>query len=265
MKKILAIVLVLVFALSVMTVNSFAANKPLVLDFSREGSAALSNWEGTHIKLWGGETAGNSVFDAEVGAWKIDMTTKHSGEWQGTAANMALPEGWDDYEYVAIGYKFKDIPDISDDSQAGFNLCRQGYDQALEFKWNDGTSWSKQITTTENLITPGSADPMSVIRFCMNSRGGVATALLPGMTAYVQYVAFFATEQEANDFDFADWVSKNPVSAPESSTPESSAPESSAPEASKPSTDTGHATIISAAALMFGAAAAVVVLTSKKR
>ena len=262
----LAIMLVALLTVSVLT-PAFAANPTDCIVLSAASANVGIGWagEGATEEVKGvfiGYSAASVEYDAATNSVKFV-----GGGTAGEPGNMyiqffAQADGtYDvknkDYPYMAYSFKTENAGDglylhegeggLGSDAPVG---------QVNDFTKVVGSSPASYIISQDLGV--------NLNMKCVDYAAGVKD-----VAVYIQYIAFFKTLEDANAFDYAEWLG---VAEPETSEPEASEPEASEPEASevenseseKPNTDTSDIAMISGAVVLC-AAAAVVAFSSKKR
>lgn len=233
MKKVIALLVSVVLLLSAFPLTSlFAANEPIVFDFSKDGQyTAISNdeadGENWKISLDGGvyfmgkksKTRISYEFDAAEGASKFVAHNKDpyfvSADKDGNDAELPAAYQIDTtvYKYMKISYK-KSCPEVS---QGVLWFLPTGVAYGAE-TWTDGEGGGMKQTALYPLATDGEWATVTVkVADCsaFGSAGGntaqweqagkvTKIRLNPfgnnlskdGDTMWIKYVAFFATEDE---------------------------------------------------------------------
>ncbi len=221
-KGIISLAIVLAMVVS-MFVPAFAADavEPLVIDYAnfedREaypiGEPKDHNWAGTAKAV-----AGTSAYDAEEGAWKIEMTgvlsndqhvadaaTSYSGN---VLSTVTLPADLTAYTHYVLVYK---TVSGAEDGVASYKFRNAGGSTGVVFEGAD------DYTNGVTAIPAGGMTGFTL--WFSNSEGESGHAgngaengaLRPvnGDIYYIAAIAFFASEGEANTFDLATWREEN--------------------------------------------------------
>ena len=184
---------------------------------------------GNFLYNWGSSVAGPSAYDADEQAWVMtsevalgQYATAYDHIWNGSYTSVV---DWNTYKYIVFVYKTaggnetQHYPIMDDGAAAVYDLPAS----------DDG--YSKYVASTDAFH---------------DADGEVGYQILPGICNYgadgseagvslaIKYIAFFATEEEANAYDFG--IAEPETSEPETSEPETSEPETSEPETSEPET-----------------------------
>ncbi len=284
MKRILAIVIALVLSLGVFAATAFAAEKtaPLVYSFAEEGHtgwnytnyAVTNDPQGTGVIEWDSERGAAVVkipegksaqaaymeFGSTAGEFEID-SSKHRVVKLGISAKITDPAS------TFIGVRVVNIWNVGP-----IELCRGGDVNETEF-----------TEVTLNLQTKffgwmqvGKLGPAErAERFSVQTVGNLAA----GDYVAINYIAFFKTQDEADAFDYEDWLAggsgfpevsepETSVSEPENSESGTSAPENSEGENSGAGNGNGGGNtvvyIIVAAVVAAVVIAAIVIVKKKK-
>ncbi len=222
-----ALLLVLVMTASVF-VPAFAANAPVVVDFTK-GETEFENKQ--IFANWTDKTVGYSEYDSDQQAWKLEI----AAEMYYTNNAYQVFHGYESLDFnslnVSSEHKFGKIVYKTEQFNDGHLIALYGDDK------NSALVTLQPSADYTSVVFP-IPDGFSSEKLYISLGAGDHVRI--GDIMYVQYIAFFATEDEANAFDISTYIPPEPqpdssVSEPESSAPESSVsePESSAPESSE--------------------------------
>lgn len=236
MKKVLALVVTVAMIATMFASLSISAadNAPIVFDFSKDGNYTRVGGNDADGDNWTITLPGNVVFmakksktrisyeyDAAEGAAKFtaqngDAYFVSSDEDAAVAGNDAnLPEAYQIdtsvYKYMKIKYKKNDA--VSNNVSQGYFFFLQegaGYEYAtnsLLWTYESTGEWNAQVydlTTLEPFGVPSGspskwtdAGLVKKIRFNLFSSNDMAKQ---GDEMWIEYIAFFATEEEANAY-----------------------------------------------------------------
>ncbi len=265
------LLLVLVMTASVF-VPAFAANAPVVVDFTK-GETEFENKQ--IFANWTDKTVGYSEYDSDQQAWKLEI----AAEMYYTNNAYQVLHGYESLDFNALNvsseHKFGKIVYKTEQFNDGHLIALYGDDK------NSALVTLQPSADYTSVVFP-IPDGFSSEKLYISLGAGDHVRI--GDIMYVQYIAFFATEDEANAFDISTYIPPEPessVSEPESSAPESSVSESesSAPESSESETESsassipdnnednnsGNAVIYVIIAAAVVAAVVVIALISKKK
>ncbi len=263
-----ALLLVLVMTASVF-VPAFAANAPVVVDFTK-GETEFENKQ--IFANWTDKTVGYSEYDSDQQAWKLEI----AAEMYYTNNAYQVLHGYESLDFnslnVSSEHKFGKIVYKTEQFNDGHLIALYGDDK------NSALVTLQPSADYTSVVFP-IPDDFSSEKLYISLGAGDHVRI--GDIMYVQYIAFFATEDEANTFDISTYIPPEPqpdssVSEPESSAPESSVsePESSESEAESSASSAsdnnegnngGNAVVYVIIAAAVVAVVVVVALISKKK
>lgn len=257
-KGLLALVVILALAMTMaMMAPAFAENNRECVIFSPKAPNIGIGWGGQN-----GHNTGLFVGFSAVASY--DEATE-SVKFEGSGSNMYL-QVWsvedDTYKVVASEYPYM-----------AFSYKILGCEDTCEIHIEEGTVKDDFVGEVTEFTKKVGPTPMSgVDKLGLKVSIKVVdyyTQTVNGVTAYLQYVGFFKTEEAAKAFDYSEWVKDIPEYIPPQ--PESSKPEPE-PDALPPyhidnkyPAVTGQVTMISGAVVLFGMAAAAVVVFGRKK
>lgn len=240
-KGLVALTLLLVFIMTVAVfIPAFASPAPVVVDFTK-GETEFENKK--IMADWTDVTVGYSKYDKTQKAWKLELIAQKYF----TNNAYQVTHGYESLDFKALNvsseHKFGKIVYKTEIFEEGELMALYGDD-----------------TTSALVVLQPAAEYTSVVfpipdgfsseKLYVSLGGGGQVKV--GDTMYIQYIAFFSTEDEANAFDISSYIPPEPessVSEPESSVsqPESSSsvPESSAsaPESSETVSESSSSSI----------------------
>ena len=236
--------------------------EPIILDLTVE-NPEVGGKNGKLGKTWGGDNVGTSAYDSDAQAWKLENTVAIGG-WSGGFEEFKYGPvigevDYDTYAYCVITYKTNNM--TAESGERKIEIKGQGASTILEDPLDPSEGeYTSAVISTEDF---GTTDRIVIV---MNAWSG--GELAPGAQTFVKYIAFFASEEAANEF-----VESLDLTEPESSEPETSEPETSEPEGSEDSgeesgkegADTGDVAMISGAILLCAAAGVVAVISKKSK